>query len=314
MRGKPESVAEHIAVRHEAALRTAFAQALGQTLAAHLTLSRLTDGLATNRSFQLTQSQPWTDFTNDLYARLQAILGGVFVASANASTVAKAEHALTIRFDLTNPEAIAYAQRYAAELVLDLSTTSQAALRAIITRMMQGELTPDSAARLIRASIGLTPRQVVALENFRAEMVRLGHAPDYIERKVEEYGRRKLAERATTIARTEAMRAANAGQTAAWQAAADQGILPRGGVQRRWITAADELVCPICQPLDGQLAPLDEPFPGGYEPADVHPNCRCSQILVYANDDGTFTTRPPRPRPDTPRPPSRSLRPRLRAI
>lgn len=324
MRGKPESPAEHLAVGHEAALRRAFVVALGQTIGAHLTLPRLTSALETRRSFQLTESQPWLDFTNDLYARVQAVLAEVFVASAKhfvRDPVAKESRPnprpqpsaqAGLRFDLTNPFAVRYAEQYAASLILDLSQTSRNAVIQIVTRMMNGELTPDSAARLIRASVGLTPRQVASLERFRADLVRLEHEAAYIDRKVEEYGRRKLAERATTIARTEAMRAANAGQKAAWQASAQQGLIPANGVRRMWLTTIDERTCPICAPLDGQLTTLDEPWPGGYEPGEVHPNCRCAQRLVYAEDDGRFPTRAPRGAPAS-RSPSRSLRPRVRA-
>jgi hypothetical protein len=51
-----------------------------------------------------------------------------------------------------------------------------------------------------------------------------------------------------------------------------------------WITALDELVCPVCEPLDGERVRWDQPWPspvpvrapGGYMiPHDSHPQCRC---------------------------------------
>lgn len=76
--------------------------------------------------------------------------------------------------------------------------------------------------------------------------------------------------------------------------------------------------CPICAPMDGQLATLDEPWdtPIGpvQTPTDTHPQCRCSVVLVFVQADGTFPTRDPRPGfTGQPRNPPRSLRPRLRA-
>lgn len=283
------------------AITRAFLHALGQTIGAHLTLDRLTHAVATRRSFLLTDHQAWLDFTNNLYARLRAVLIEAFTQAANQTLGVKKD--VTVGFGPTNPYAIAYANRYAAQLVRDLSQTSQAAIRHILVRVMNGELTVDSAARLIRASIGLTPVQAQALERLRRDLEdkslnprspSFGMTTDRIDATVERQGRAYLAARAAIIARTEAMRAANAGQQAAWQDAARRGTIPQGQVQRMWLTAHDELTCPICAPLDGQLTGLDEPFPGGYEPSFVHPNCRCGQRLVYAQADGSFPSRPPR--------------------
>lgn len=275
---------------------------MGQTIGQHLSLARLSEGVKTNRSFLLTEHQAWLDFTNDLYARFQVILAKAFRDAAN-TTLGVKKLAASVGFGPTNPYAIAYANRYAAELVRQLSATSQAAIRDILTRVMNGELSVESAARLIRATIGLTPQQAQALERLRLSLEDRSlnpKSPSYgmtqarMDTLVEQQGQAYLASRAYTIARTEAMRAANAGQKAAWQDASQKGILPQGQVMRMWLTAEDEVTCPICAPLDGELTTLDDPFPGGYEPSFVHPNCRCVQRLVYQQDDGTFPTRTPR--------------------
>ena len=44
-----------------------------------------------------------------------------------------------------------------------------------------------------------------------------------------------------------------------------------------WRTAADERVCPVCGPLDGQEWPGDA---GPQPPA--HPNCRCARLFSRA--------------------------------
>jgi hypothetical protein len=88
--------------------------------------------------------------------------------------------------------------------------------------------------------------------------------------------------RAGRIAVTEVTRTYAAGNIAAWQST---GLV--GG--KRWATANDELVCPICGPLDGQLVDIDGNFQlepnketGGlleddfiYFAPPAHPNCRC---------------------------------------
>jgi len=73
--------------------------------------------------------------------------------------------------------------------------------------------------------------------------------------------------RAEMIAQTEATRAFAEGNRVAFR---ESGLVQR----IRWNTARDELVCPVCGPLDRQTAPIDGEFDGGYFPP-AHPRCRC---------------------------------------
>jgi SPP1 gp7 family putative phage head morphogenesis protein len=45
---------------------------------------------------------------------------------------------------------------------------------------------------------------------------------------------------------------------------------------KRWDASADSHVCPTCAELDGQVAALEDDFPGGYDRPPVHANCRCT--------------------------------------
>ena len=49
---------------------------------------------------------------------------------------------------------------------------------------------------------------------------------------------------------------------------------------KRWNTAVDELVCPICGPLHNVVVGINETFPGGYQNPPAHPNCRCGLTPV----------------------------------
>lgn len=94
---------------------------------------------------------------------------------------------------------------------------------------------------------------------------------------------RTVEDRAAAIARTEMMRAYNAGNLT--------GILDSGAKAARWITGADERVCPICGPRhdqkyrisgvdsdDDRVKALDD-LPGGPPPA--HVKCRCTIRAFY---------------------------------
>lgn len=98
---------------------------------------------------------------------------------------------------------------------------------------------------------------------------------------------------------TEATRAQSAGVRFVWESS--------GAVSaRRWATAVDERVCPICRPLNGTVIALDQPFrrvdaraqgqlvgsiarygvelnPYGDPPA--HPRCRCRALPVVLMAD-----------------------------
>jgi hypothetical protein len=63
---------------------------------------------------------------------------------------------------------------------------------------------------------------------------------------------------------------------------------------REWRTNADELVCPVCGPLAGQVIGLDEAFEGGIDGPPAHPRCRC---WVVPSLDGPSTPARPQAEP-----------------
>lgn len=80
--------------------------------------------------------------------------------------------------------------------------------------------------------------------------------------------------RAERIAVTETTRMyAMANQLAGQELAAK---FPGVKVTKMWMTNVDDLVCPICRPLDGKEVPLDQAFnaDGVFNPP-AHVNCRC---------------------------------------
>lgn len=70
--------------------------------------------------------------------------------------------------------------------------------------------------------------------------------------------------RAELIASTEVTRLYAWADYIAWKASGTT-------TQYRWMTAEDELVCEICQPLNGKLFPLEQLI----ERPPAHPRCRC---------------------------------------
>jgi SPP1 gp7 family putative phage head morphogenesis protein len=98
--------------------------------------------------------------------------------------------------------------------------------------------------------------------------------PQLVERLVPLFGEK----RAELIAVTEVTRAFAEGNMQAWRAS---GVIQK----RRWNTANDELVCPICGPLHRKVVGMDEDFAPGISAPPAHPRCRCNLSPVVEVDD-----------------------------
>jgi len=79
--------------------------------------------------------------------------------------------------------------------------------------------------------------------------------------------------RARTVAVTETTRAFAYAREQTWSAS-------RVIKKKQWQTANDELVCPICGPLQGEIRRIGSSFSGGIDNPPAHPNCRCWIVPV----------------------------------
>lgn len=110
-----------------------------------------------------------------------------------------------------------------------------------------------------------------------------------IDQMVDAYTRKMLKYRAETIATTEAIRAAHAGNLEIWRQAIDQGIVKSELIRRRWVVAKDERTCLICRPIpnlnkgmEGYGIGWGEKFKladgAAVSTPGAHPRCRCTVI------------------------------------
>lgn len=102
--------------------------------------------------------------------------------------------------------------------------------------------------------------------------------------------------RAGVIARTETMRAYNAGNLDVVEA--------NGARFVRWIASPDEAVCSICAPRNGDVfrvsdAPGPDPYPDALPlpKLPAHPRCRCTIRAEYRDPDGKVIGAAPEPPP-----------------
>lgn len=147
-------------------------------------------------------------------------------------------------FDKTNPAAVKWIKDHAADTINGISNTTREDIKDLVEAAFTEQYDVDELADKIADLIG---------DDARAE----------------------------TIARTETMRASNEGQSQAWDQAVEVGILT-GDEKQVWIVTPDDRLCPICEPMDGETAPLDGSFNVDGDDIDgppAHPNCRCTVAL-----------------------------------
>ena len=197
--------------------------------------------------------------------KLRPVIGAALGVGAEAGREAlSGTPAYGVDFARTNPAAVAWANQHAALLVTEISEGTRSAIRALVTTSQTEGRSVRWLAQELREVVGLHPRQVTAVENFRLRLEASGIDDAEIERRTARYAEAQRRLRAETIARTEILSSANEGQQRLWEAAADQGLLRREETKRVWITTDDDLLdVTECEPMDGQRVALDEPFVTG---------------------------------------------------
>lgn len=194
---------------------------------------------------------------------------------------------LSISFDKTNPNSLAFATRRAGELVTNIDDLTRVAIRKIIIDAFNEQIDYRATAKRIKNIVGLHPKWADAVIKFEkrefARLVKMGIKEATALRTAQSratiYADRLKSARATMIARTEIQIAQNEGRYEGWKQASKEGFVdPQSG--KMWITAEDERTCEICAPLNGEVVPWNGVFSIGLEKPIVHPHCRCSMVIV----------------------------------
>ena len=214
---------------------------------------------------------------------------------------------LNLDFALVNESAVRFAQAQASSLVTNISIETEQAIRHIVVRGQREGLNARAQAQAIQRIVGLTDRDARAVDRFYMGLLDSGTNQARARELADRMAARLLKRRAENIARTETIRAANMGTQLSWQAAMDNGLLPRT-TQKVWIAAQDSRTCAICAVLDGQVISVSTSFDvqeraasftqegGDFQVASkvplknpsmertppAHPSCRCTIGLVFA--------------------------------
>lgn len=203
-------------------------------------------------------------------------------ASANPQPIQ-----FNLSFDKTNPNSLAYAARRAGQLVVSIDDLTREAIRKIIIDSFNEQIDVRRTAVRIKNIIGLHPKWAEAVRKFEnRELDRLikagikeAQAIERAQKSATAYADRLKSARAKTIARTEIQIAQNEGRMEGYRQADEAGYIDPA-TMKMWITAPDERTCDICAPLNGEVVPWLGTFSIGLEKPIVHPNCRCTFVLI----------------------------------
>lgn len=273
-----------IADKLEPAMRRAFLRAMN-SMRAKISLNALQGALATGNVDSVVNSLPWDVLRDELgkstAQHIRNILRSVGTVSAQRlSSLA----GIDIGYDLTSPTSVQWLRNHADEFLGGIENVSREGIAAHVRRSFQQDISRETLARRIRQHVGLTEHQLRSVEVFEDRLIAQGVDPAVIERRVAKYAEAQMVRRARTIARTETIRVANAGQQLTWEQAVDEGLLKPSATSRVWlVTPDDRLDLEICEPMEGQRVGLTEPFKTGtgasvlHPPA--HPLCRCAVVM-----------------------------------
>lgn len=295
-----------LADKLEPALRRAFLAAV-RKLQANIDLEKLAQAIAAN---QLTSAEAAAKLATfpEAYGELSQPLRAGFLAGAGLGLRQLAQQGIELRFDLINPHAVRYAETTLLKIVPPFKEDAKELIREFLARSLRGEMPPSGAAKDIKDLIGLDPQRVRRADAFWQELVDKGKSEEDIQRRVAKKIEALTRERAETIARTEIHRAAQEGELAAWEEAADKGLFNPEEWVKIWVVTWDEALCPKCEPMDGQMVGLfdhftvdadgvaiDNGFGEAVDAADAHVNCRCSIVRVRADEADAYVERLNRP-------------------
>lgn len=195
-------------------------------------------------------------------------------------------------FDVNKPSVQFWIKNRGADFVTAVTAEQKEAMKALLTRHLNGGYTVDELSRVIRPCIGLTKQQAEAnlrYYNTIKETLQKDHPrmkKESAEKKAREaalkYAEKQHRQRAYTIAQTEMAFAYNKGMDEGIRQGQQQGLL--GVMEKRWITSGDANVCARCAALNGIQIAMDTEFDfkgrvlftGQKLTPPAHPRCACA--------------------------------------
>jgi hypothetical protein len=199
------------------------------------------------------------------------------LAKANVTSVYRAVRGQGQYVEDVNLAAEFYAQGRAGDLLTGVTDAQRASVSDLTATAMRRGWSDEILARQVNRVVGLDPRQTVAVDKFRQTLVDQNVMPSFADLRADEYAKSLSWQRAQTIASTETQRAINAGQREVWKLYQEMDELPQSA-QVQWVLHPTERTCGPCREVAGDVYDIDA---ASHPP--LHPNCKCTERLVYGS-------------------------------
>jgi hypothetical protein len=185
----------------------------------------------------------------------EALNSGAEDALMAGAAATEASLGLETSFNLSNPLAVRYLDKYAADLVSNIDETTRDTLNRLITGGVQEGLSYQKIAATLRDQFDNWSEPQAFIQD-RAEMVAV----------------------------TEIGNAYEAGSRAVVQDLQDTGL----EYEKSWLAEGD--ACPICEAnAEQDWISADDGFDSGDDTPTAHPACRCTTLYRRVNSDGSTT-------------------------
>lgn len=298
LRARLERRVEVLAPELRVAMLKAFA-AIQDKLSPSFTLDRIANRDLASLLVELDVEGAFTPVSNILR-------DGVERAALAETKALPVKAARTGIIDFLKPDVVEAIRTLNTAVMRSLSESTRDAVRKAVELGLQQGTPPKTIARGLRDVVGLAPKDVDAVANFRRMLeekdsealtrllrdkrfdstIRKAFAGDgltgeQIDKMVERYRTNAVANNAETIARTASMDAQKLGQQMAYQEAVARGNFDGGTLVKRWSGTLDDRERPEHLAMEGETVPWNQPYSNGeMVPGSSTFNCRCVSIFA----------------------------------
>jgi len=176
-------------------------------------------------------------------------------------------------FSLVNQYAVIAARTVIGKLIRNISAAQLRAVQWYMARTILEGIAPAQSAATLGTIVGLNLPQAKRVMRILKDIEQLPRDERPLAMKrLDKLETHLLHQRGLLIARTEGIRAAALGQIAAWQEAANNGLVNPDVWGKKWLARMDNRVCPLCAALNGTVVGLWGLFDGVMTGPPAHPN------------------------------------------
>lgn len=211
---------------------------------------------------------------------------------------APAGASVRIGFDVLNPRIVDGIRTLETKVVTGLQDDVRETVRAYVENSLRDGTHSSVIARNLRSVVGLGPSQLQEVQNYRDALngengrsikdytlrdkrfdrtIAKGDlTPDQVDKMVERYTERRIAQNTETVAHTASMDAMKMGQHLSMADAVERGIYDPDRLVKTWVGVMDARERASHVAMEHETVPWDQPYSNGQNfPGQDEFNCRC---------------------------------------